>query len=131
MERLLRHGRRSRPFPPPLPANPSPVILPLVTTFVAVASVSAVFSGVEGGTLGPLRASGDTRWPLYGQLLGMYVVALPVAALGLVTPLGVVAVYAALVLEKLVPAAVTYARYRAGTWKVVSRGYRPDVASGA
>jgi Na+-driven multidrug efflux pump len=61
----------------------------------------------------------------------MYAVALPVAALGLVTPLGVTAVYAALVLETFVPAAVTYWRYRAGTWKAVSREYRPDLASGA
>ncbi|PCR89976.1 MATE family efflux transporter [Natrinema ejinorense] len=117
-----------------------PAILPLVTTFVAVACVSVVFRGISGGATGPLRASGDTRWPFYGQVLGLYVFALPVAAfgvisvpvpfLGTVTPLGIGALYAALVLETLVPAIVTYHRFAAGRWKVISREYRPESAHG-
>lgn len=109
-----------------------PSILPLVTVFVAVAAVSVVFSGVNGGATGPLRASGDTRWPLYSQLAGMYAVALPVAYLGTANALGLgrPALYAAIVLEMAVPAAITYYRYRTGCWKVVSRSYRPEAAPG-
>jgi len=109
-----------------------PAILPLVTVFVAVAAVSVVFSGVNGGATGPLRASGDTRWPLYSQLAGMYVVALPVAYLGTANGLGLgrPALYAAIVLEMAVPAAITYYRYQTGTWKIVSRSFRPDAAAG-
>ncbi|WP_090613366.1 MATE family efflux transporter [Natrinema salaciae] len=117
-----------------------PSILPLVTAFIVVACVSVVFRGVSGGATGPLRASGDTRWPFYGQVLGLYVFALPVAALGAVsvpipaleavTPLGIGALYAALILETLVPAVVTYYRFAAGHWKVISRGYRPESAPG-
>ncbi|MXV64461.1 MATE family efflux transporter [Natronorubrum sp. JWXQ-INN-674] len=113
-----------------------PSILPLVTTFIAVACVSVVFRGISGGATGPLRASGDTRWPFYGQVLGLYLFALPIAFLGAVsvpipyleaiTPLGIEALYAALILETFVPAAVTYYRFETGTWKVVSRSYRPD-----
>ncbi|AEH39216.1 MATE efflux family protein (plasmid) [Halopiger xanaduensis SH-6] len=113
-----------------------PSILPLVTTFIVVACVSVIFRGVSGGATGPLRASGDTRWPFYGQLLGLYVFALPLAALGAislpvpvlgaVTPLGIEALYAALILETLVPAVITYYRFTTGHWKVVSRGYRPQ-----
>ncbi len=103
-----------------------PAILPLVTTFLVVAAFSVVFNGVYGGSTGPLRASGDTRWPMYAQLAGMYLVALPVAYLGVVTPLGIDALYAAIVLEMAVPAAITYHRYRSDVWKVVSRDYRPD-----
>ncbi|ELY63800.1 MATE family efflux transporter [Natrinema versiforme] len=115
-----------------------PSILPLVTTFIVVACVSVIFRGVSGGATGPLRASGDTRWPFYGQLLGLYVFALPVAAFGavsvpipvleLIPPLGIGALYAALVLETLVPAVVTYYRFAAGHWKVISRGYRPETS---
>ncbi|QCS44289.1 MATE family efflux transporter [Natrinema versiforme] len=115
-----------------------PSILPLVTTFIVVACVSVIFRGVSGGATGPLRASGDTRWPFYGQLLGLYVFALPVATLGavsvplpgleLIPPLGIGALYAALVLETLVPAVVTYYRFAAGHWKVISRGYRPETS---
>ncbi|WP_137289196.1 MATE family efflux transporter [Natronorubrum halophilum] len=117
-----------------------PAILPLVTTFIAVACVSVVFRGVSGGATGPLRASGDTRWPFYGQVLGLYVFALPVAFLGavsvpipsleVVTPLGIGALYAALILETLVPAVVTYYRFEAGHWKAISRAYRPESAPG-
>ncbi|WP_049989240.1 MATE family efflux transporter [Natrinema salifodinae] len=113
-----------------------PSILPLVTTFIVVACVSVVFRGVSGGATGPLRASGDTRWPFYGQALGLYVFALPVAVVGAVsipvgpvdavTPLGIEALYAALILETLVPAVVTYYRFAAGHWKAISRGYRPE-----
>jgi len=109
-----------------------PAILPLVTVFVAVAAVSVVFSGVNGGATGPLRASGDTRWPLYSQLVGMYAVAIPMAYLGTASGLGLgrPALYAAIVLEMAVPAAITYYRYQTGTWKIVSRGFRPDAAAG-
>jgi putative MATE family efflux protein len=105
-----------------------PTVLPLVTVFVAVACASVVFRGVDGGAVGPLRASGDTRWPLYSQLAGMYLFALPIAYLGYVTPLDELALYASLVVETAVPAAVTYYRFRSGTWRVVSRAYRPDAA---
>lgn len=105
-----------------------PAVLPLVTVFVAVACASVVFRGVDGGSTGPLRASGDTRWPLYSQLAGMYLFALPIAYLGVVTPLDELALYASLVVETAVPAAVTYYRFRSGTWRIVSRSYRPDAA---
>lgn len=106
-----------------------PSILPLVTTFLVVAAVSILFSGVYGGATGPLRASGDTRWPMYAQLAGLYLFTLPVAYLGAVTPLGISTLYGAIVLEMAVPAAITYYRYRSDTWKVVSRDYRPDAAA--
>ncbi|QSX00238.1 MATE family efflux transporter [Haloterrigena alkaliphila] len=117
-----------------------PSILPLVTTFIAVACISVIFRGISGGATGPLRASGDTRWPFYGQVLGLYVFAIPVAFLGAVsvpvpgleavTPLGIGALYAALVLETLVPAVVTYHRFETGSWKAISRTYRPESSPG-
>ena len=106
-----------------------PEILPLVTTFLVVAAVSILFNGVYGGATGPLRASGDTRWPMYAQLAGLYLFTLPVAYLGAVTSVGISALYAAIILEMAVPAAITYYRYRSDTWKVVSRDYRPDAAA--
>ncbi|WP_335999346.1 MATE family efflux transporter [Halorientalis halophila] len=115
-----------------------PAMIPLVTPFVVVAAISVVFRGINAGTTGPLRASGDTRWPFYGQLLGLYAVTLPIAFAGAValplgplsdlTPLGIEALYAALVLETLVPAAVTYYRFDTGSWKVISRAYRPETS---
>lgn len=103
-----------------------PAVIALVVPILGAACVSVVFSGVEGGALGPLRASGDTRWPLYGQLVGMYLVALPVLGVGVVANVGLSAVMAAIILEKAVPAAITYWRYRSGAWRAISRQYRPE-----
>jgi putative MATE family efflux protein len=102
-----------------------PAILPLTATLVRVTAVSVVLWGVVNGAKGPLRASGDTRWPLYGQVAGLVVFALPLAYLGATTPLGLLGLYLALLLETGVPAAVTYYRYRSDQWVAVSRAYRP------
>ena len=106
-----------------------PNTVPLVTAFVVATCVSVVFRGVDGGSIGPLRASGDTRWPLYAQLAGMYLFAVPIAYLGAVTPLGVWGLYVALVAESLVPAAITYYRFDSGTWMAISRAYRSDASA--
>jgi len=101
----------------------------VVSAYVAVACASVIFRSVDGGATGPLRASGDTRWPLYAELAGMYLIAPPLAAVGALAPtVGVLALYTSLLAETAVPAAITYYRFRSGTWRVVSRSYRPDVS---
>ena len=102
-----------------------PEVVPLTTSLIRATCVSVVFWGLMNGALGPLRASGDTRWPFYGQVLGLFAFAIPAAYLGTATTLGLAGLYAALILETIVPAAVTYARFRGGHWKAVSRTYRP------
>jgi Na+-driven multidrug efflux pump len=106
----------------------APDLLALAATFIRVSAVSVLGAGLNRVSVGPLRASGDTRWPLYGKLLGLYAFALPIAYAGVVTPLGVVALYLSLLAETAVPAVVTYYRFRTGTWKVISRGIRPETA---
>jgi putative MATE family efflux protein len=95
-------------------------------TFVRVAAVSAVAFGVDGSATGALRGAGDTRWPFLASVLGRYAFALPAAAAGLVTPLGVAGLYLALVAEVGVPGIVNVWRFRTGRWKAVSRAYRPS-----
>lgn len=107
-----------------------PSILPLVTVFIYAACISVIFNGIDGASTGPLRASGDTRWPFYAQLTGRYVVALPLLYLGIATPLGVAAVYGVIIADMLVPAAIVYYRFRTGTWKSISREYRPEKTPG-
>jgi putative MATE family efflux protein len=100
--------------------------LSVTTSFVRVAVVSAVPLGVDGSVTGTLRGAGDTNVPLVATLAGLYLVALPVAWLGSVTALGVAGLLLALVAETLVPMVVNVARFRAGTWKAISRTYRPE-----
>lgn len=94
--------------------------------FIRAAAIGTVALGLDGVATGTLTAGGDTRWPLYGRLVGLYLVTLPVAYLGLVTPLGVFALYLAIIAETAVPAAVTLYRLRTGRWMAISRTYRPD-----
>lgn len=107
-----------------------PSNLPIAAPFVQVAALSVVFWGVSGAATGPLRASGDTRWPFYANLLGLYVFAIPVAYLGSATALGLYGIYLSLAAETVVPAAVNYYRFATGRWKVVSRQYRPEPVLG-
>lgn len=117
-----------------------PELVPLTTTFVRVAAVSVLANAVGNTTAGALNGSGDTRWPLYGKALGLYGFTLPLVYLGLygltipvvdlhvVAPLGTTALYLALLTEAAVPAAVSFVRFRSGTWTVVSRKFRPEAA---
>jgi putative MATE family efflux protein len=98
--------------------------LGVTTALVRTACVSVLFWGVMNGSLGPLRASGDTEWPFYGQVAGLFAFALPVTYIGATTPFGLWGLYAALVLETGVPAAVIYYRFRSREWLRISRAYR-------
>ena len=86
------------------------------TAFVRVAAVSAVALGVNGATTGALLGAGDTRWPFVASLVGQYAVAVPLAAAGLVTPLGVGGLYAAFVVGMAFPAVVNLRRFHRGGW---------------
>ncbi|OVE84955.1 MATE family efflux transporter [Natronolimnobius baerhuensis] len=94
--------------------------------FIAVSGVSAIGLGIDGTASGALLGAGDTRKPFVASLIGRYVFALPAAALGLVTPLGVAGLYLAFLLETFVPGGITYWLFRRGGWRAVSRRYRPS-----
>ncbi|MFW6320255.1 MAG: MATE family efflux transporter, partial [Halohasta sp.] len=102
-----------------------PGAIDLTTRFVIVAAVSVIPLGVGGSATGVLRGAGDTRIPFYASLIGLYGCALPAAYLGVVTPLGVAALYIALVVETTVPALISLWRFYTDRWKAVSRAYRP------
>ncbi len=103
-----------------------PAAVAATATFVFVAALSAIPLGIDGSVTGSLRGAGDTQWPFFASMAGLYLFALPAALLGLVTPLGVGGLYAALILEKLVPAGLNGHRFRSNRWQAVSRRYRPS-----
>lgn len=106
-----------------------PATHPAMATLLRAACVSVIFWGVMSGGMGPLRASGDTRWPFYGQLAGLFGFALPVTYLGTVTAVGLWGLYIAIVLETAIPAGVIYYRYRSNEWKRISRSHRSTAVS--
>ncbi|MXV61337.1 MATE family efflux transporter [Natronorubrum sp. JWXQ-INN-674] len=95
-------------------------------TFVVVGAISSIGFGIDGTAAGALLGAGDTRLPFVASLVGRYVFAVPAAALGLITPLGVGGLYLALLLETAVPGGINYWLFRRGRWKAVSRRYRPS-----
>lgn len=86
------------------------------TTFIRVAAIAVLWLGLDGAATGALRGAGDTRWPLYGKFSGLYFVALPIAYLGIATPVGIIAIYIAFIAETFVPAAITTFRLWSGRW---------------
>jgi Na+-driven multidrug efflux pump len=100
-----------------------PAVVATAAPFVAAAGVSVVFLGVDGSATGTLRGAGDTQYPFVTSLLGRYGCALPVAALGLVTPLGATALLGAMVVETFVPAALNVRRVRSNRWKAIGRAH--------
>ena len=102
----------------------TPEALGVTVPLLRAACVSVLLWGVISGGMGPLRASGDTQWPFYGQMLGLLLGALPAAYLGATTALGAWGLYASLVLETGLPAAVIYYRYASGEWMRIGRAHR-------
>lgn len=103
-----------------------PTVVSQTVPFIRIAAVSFVGYGLNRTFEGILKAAGDNRWSMYGRLFGQYLALLPLVYLGTITPLGVVAVYLAVVAETWSAALITGYRVASGVWKEISRSYRPD-----
>jgi putative MATE family efflux protein len=108
------------------PADPS---VPIAVGMVYAAAAAVIPQGVNAASAGALDATGDTRWPFYGRVLGMFGLAIPLVYLGATTRLGILGIYLSFFAESGVPAAVNYYRFATGKWKAISRSYRPDAAA--
>ncbi len=117
----------------------------LAAQFIRVFGLLVAGFSVSRTMRGSLRGAGDTRWPLYGTILGSYCFRLPVAILALpasfvvtvplvgvaVSPglgLGLPAIFAALVGDYYLKAAVNTGRFWTGKWRDVAR--QSTVAAG-
>jgi putative MATE family efflux protein len=98
----------------------------IAVNLLYAACLAVLFQGVSGAAIGPLDASGDTRVPFLSQFLGMFGGSIPLAYIGSVTALGHWGIFLAFVAETTIPAAINYWRFRTGTWKEVSREFRPE-----
>lgn len=103
-----------------------PETIARTTPFVRVASVSFVGLGLFRTYGGILKGAGDNRWTMYGRLVGLYVLLLPVTYVGAVTFVGRTAVYVALIAETWGAALVTGYRFHSGNWTSTKRSTRPS-----
>jgi putative MATE family efflux protein len=109
----------------------------LTVDFIRMFGVGVAAFSVSRTMRGGLRGAGDTRWPLYGTVAGTYLFKLPIAVLALpagvavlsvagitVDPgldLGLAAVFAAILADMYVRAAVNTLRFWSGAWRRVAR----------
>lgn len=71
-----------------------PEVLQIAGSLFAVTAVFQISDGVQAVGAGVLRGAGDTRFPFWANLIGHWLIGLPIAiALGVVGPLGVVGVW--------------------------------------
>jgi Na+-driven multidrug efflux pump len=106
--------------------DPTAPAVPIAIVLVYAAAVAVIPQAVKATIAGALDATGDTRWPFYSQVLGMGIVALPLAYLGATTALGILGLALTFLAESLVPAVINYYRFATGRWKAISREYRPE-----
>ena len=119
----------------------------LAVEFIRVFSLAVAGFSVSRTMRGSLRGAGDTRWPLYGTMLGSYLYRIPVAFLALpvgfavTVPLvglslspglgwGLPAIYAAIVGDYYLKAAVNTGRFWTGKWRDVARASGVGVGGG-
>ncbi|WP_225332709.1 MATE family efflux transporter [Halomicrobium urmianum] len=110
----------------------------LAVEFIRVFALAVAGFSISRTMRGSLRGAGDTRWPLYGSLLGAYCYRIPVAFLALpasavvTVPLvgvsltpglgwGLPAIFAAIVGDYYLKAAVNTGRFWTGGWRAVAR----------
>ena len=103
----------------------------LTVDFIRVFGLVTAGFSISRTMRGSLRGAGDTRWPLYAELLGSYLVRLPIAALALPAAfsisvagysfapgmdLGYTAIFLALFVDFYAKAAVNTGRFWSGKW---------------
>lgn len=106
--------------------NPASETIPVAVALVYAACLGVIARGIGGTYAGALDATGDTRWPFYSRVLGMFGVALPLAYIGATTMLGLYGLYLSYLAQSVVPATINYYRFNTGKWKKISRQYRPE-----
>ena len=105
-----------------------PATLALVAAALRVGGLMEFFQGTNLALTSGLRSIGDTRWPLMGTAVGVWLVRVP---LGLVLPgmLGITGVWLSIAADHVTRAAVAYWRVRSGAWRRVEVGCAPATAA--
>jgi MATE family multidrug resistance protein len=94
----------------------------LAATLIPIAGVFQVFDGMQVVSIGVLRGTGDTRTPMLVNVLGYWMIALPLSAwLGLYTPAGPVGMWWGLVAGLVVVALILVTRVRVRLGREIRR----------
>jgi MATE family multidrug resistance protein len=102
--------------------TPDPAVVALAASLIPIAGFFQVFDGLQVVSAGVLRGAGDTRAPLIANVLGFWLVGMPVSLwLGFRTGLGVVGLWWGFVAGLAAVAAFLVFRVRALLSSAVAR----------
>jgi MATE family multidrug resistance protein len=102
--------------------TPDAAVVALAATLIPIAGVFQVFDGLQVVSIGVLRGTGDTRTPLIVNLIGYWIIALPISLwLGIQAGLGPRGMWWGLTAGLVVVALVLLARVRVRLWGPLER----------
>ena len=94
--------------------------LDLAVEWIRILAIGIPAIGIYFTIAGGLRGGGDTKWPLYVSIIGIYGTRLPIAIfLGFYTKLGIHGVWISLPIEYYIRALVISLRFKSGKWKAI------------
>lgn len=98
-----------------------PAVVDLTVLFIRIHAVSIPATGLFFSVGWALRGAGDTRWPFYATLVGIYAIRLPLSyLLGYTLGLGVLGIWVSLPVEYYLRSLVVGQRFQTGAWKAIA-----------
>jgi Na+-driven multidrug efflux pump len=94
-------------------------VVRLTVVFIYIMALAQPLMAIEFSLGGCLRGAGDTRFPLLTTLVGLVGVRVVLAAIFTMAGLTVEWVYAALIGDYIIKAAMLVMRFRSGRWKQI------------
>ncbi|MEE9268184.1 MAG: MATE family efflux transporter, partial [Thermoplasmata archaeon] len=96
-------------------------VVNLTVLFIRVHALGIPATALFFSVSGALRGAGDTRWPFYATLVGIYGLRLPLSfLLGYQLGLGLLGVWVALPIEYYIRSIIVARRFQTGAWKAVT-----------
>ena len=110
--------------------TPDPAVIALAVALIPIAGVFQVFDGLQVVSIGVLRGTGDTRTPLIVNVVGYWLIALPISLwLGLSAGFGPRGLWWGLTAGLVVVALVLLVRVRVRLWGPLERLHVDEPAS--
>lgn len=102
-----------------------PTTLAIAIEWIRILSIATLFLAVFSVLRGALQGAGDTTWPLYASVLGIGGFTLGFSyVVGVALGVGLVGVFAGMVLDAVVRSAVVAYRFHEGSWRQLDVGSR-------
>ncbi len=98
-----------------------PDVVQLVVLFIRIHAISIPATGIFFSMAGALRGAGDTKWPFYATLLGIFAIRLPLSFfLAYTLGWGIAGIWIGLPAEYYLRSLIVRQRFQTGAWKATT-----------